>query len=288
MARSYSEIKALITQKYISDPTIQSLYGLLPNMTFEQQFSKFSLENILFSVVAWSILALEQIYDFHKSDVEQLIATKKPHSKSWYVAMFKNFRFGQALPQDEIEYDNTGLTQSAIDAMKVVKHCAANERPGGLTIKLAGESGGDLAPLPAPQFAAVQIYGSKVGDAGVNLHYVNSVADSAKLHLEIYYDPLVLSALGELLSNPSIRPVEDAIHGYLKQMPFNGLFIPKDMEGELKYVEGVKIANITLAESRYGALAFSPIPTSGVVPYAGYLRIMNPADLVITYMPFYG
>ena len=55
MARTIQEIRRSISEAFIADPTIQAGYKLAPGKTFEEQFSKVSLEAILFWVFASAI-----------------------------------------------------------------------------------------------------------------------------------------------------------------------------------------------------------------------------------------
>lgn len=71
-----------MTDVFMANDTIKALYGLDPDpeRTFEDQFSKVSLESILFHVVATCIWTLEKMFDRHKQEVDELISELKPHS----------------------------------------------------------------------------------------------------------------------------------------------------------------------------------------------------------------
>ncbi|MEG2792053.1 MAG: hypothetical protein RSA98_10785, partial [Odoribacter sp.] len=85
MARTIAEIKKEMTEVFIGNETIMALYGLNPEKNFEDQFSKVSLESILFYVVATCIWTLEKLFDRHRQEVTELINELKPHSLRWYA-----------------------------------------------------------------------------------------------------------------------------------------------------------------------------------------------------------
>ena len=85
MARTTQDIRRSISEAFIADPTIQQSYHLTPGKTFEEQFSKVSLEAILFWVFASAIHALEELFDLHRKDVAELVAEAEPHTLRWYA-----------------------------------------------------------------------------------------------------------------------------------------------------------------------------------------------------------
>lgn len=52
MARTITEIKKSMTDRFMSDATILERYGLKAGDSFDAKFSKVSIENILFFTVA--------------------------------------------------------------------------------------------------------------------------------------------------------------------------------------------------------------------------------------------
>jgi len=73
MARSIADIKKEMTGYFIANETVIGLYGLDRSKSFEDQFSKVSLESILFYVVAVAIWSLEVLFDTHKTEISSLI-----------------------------------------------------------------------------------------------------------------------------------------------------------------------------------------------------------------------
>ena len=232
-------------------------------------------------IVAVAIWALENLFDLHKSDVDETIAAMKPHSLRWYAERAKLFQYGYSLPADTENYDNTGIDPSLIEASKIVDYAAVVEQQRGLRIKVAKDNGTDLQALITAELNAFKAYMERIKDAGVKLTITSGAADLLKLNLTIKYDALVLLPTGGRIDGTSAAPVKDAIKTYLKNLPFNGILSTMKLIDAIQAVEGVKDLNLTNIQAKYGALAFTTVVIS-YTPDAGYLRIED-ADLTITY-----
>jgi hypothetical protein len=283
MARTINEIQDQIRVTYVAN---MNAIGIVVNPA---NWSETSVEKLFCDTVAFCFWVLETIFDTFKSDVNSIIAEKKPHSTRWYANKSKDFRYGYDLIPESDTYDDTGLTSDQIAASKVVNHCAVVEQeisPGryGLRIKVATISGSDLADLPTPQLAAFKQYMAEVKDAGVGLLITTGPADSLKLKLRVYYDPLVLNNQGQRLDGTDMEPVQSAIKTYLKNLPFNGVFVLAFLIDQLQKVEGVVIPHLLDAQARYGVLDYTAFAVE-YLPDAGYLRLIDmPNDLTIEWV----
>lgn len=281
MARAIIDIKKEMTGQWMASASVQSAYGFPEGASFEDVFSKVSLESIFFYIVAVCQWTLEKLFDSHKTEVAEIISTLKPHTPRWYAARAKEFQYGDNLMEDSDAYDNTGQTQEEIDGKKIVAYSAVVEQNGGLLIKVARNAGDDLAPLSDGELAAFTDYVGRVKDAGVVVEVLSREADSLKLGLEIYYNPLVLNSKGERIDGTSASPVEDAIRSYLKNTPFNGMLVLAYLTDALQGVEGVVIPHIESAQCRYGEINWESIRVK-YQPFSGYTRL---AGLEVTYIP---
>jgi hypothetical protein len=238
--------------------------------------SKVAIWKLLFYAVAFTVNVLESIFDLFKADMDDMIKQLKPHSPRWYAEKAKSFQYGMTLIQESDQYDNTALTQSQIDATKIVTQAAVVEQNDsvnrGIRIKVAKTAGADLTALTAGELASFTAYMERVKDAGIKLNVTSAVADDLKADLRIFFDPLVLNGLGQRIDGTSMTPVQDAFKNYLKNLPFNGLFVPQLMIDQLQKVEGVIIVKDDSWQARYGANPFASIDVE-YVPDAGYLRI---------------
>ena len=282
MARTIKEIKDSITGSFMSNSVLQAAYEFEAGAVFENEFSKVSVESILFDVVAFAIWLLESIFDNHKKEIDTALYEQKSGTPRWYRNMSLAFQYGFDLLVDSDKFDNTGYTDDQIEASKIIKYCSVKEsiESNRLTIKVAGESGDALEPLDDTQITAFLQYMSEVKYAGVKLNVVNNPADKLLLNMQIYRDVLVLDQYGVSLKNGQDKPVEKAIRAYMKTLPFDGVLVLNDLIAHIRAVEGVDDANITIATSSFydtatsSYTAFQPINVK-TIPVAGYFEIEN-------------
>ena len=281
MARSISDIQTQING-VLTDSLAQ--VGVSIDTT---KWSATNIMRLLVYVFAFCANFLETLFDIFTGDVNTYIANMKPATKLWYANMAKAFQFGFSLLPDSDQFDNGTATDDDIAASKIVNYAACVERQNDngrmeLRIKLATDSGNDLAPLSDQQLTSVTAYLNRIKYAGVPLTVTSSVPDNLKLNLTIFYDPLVLSPAGDRLDGSAQQVVPAAVRNFLLALPFNGIFVVEYLHDAISVVSGVTIAQINSAASKFGGFDFSAINTM-IVPDSGYLRI-DDADLAITYV----
>lgn len=273
MARDQKEIKLQITDEWINNETIQEKYTLVPGQTFEQQFSKVSLENILFSVIAFAIWYFEKLIDQNQTEINEQIANSRPHTLKWYREKALAFMFGYELNESDI-YDTTGLTDEQIAAAKIIAKAAPVKMQGSLRLKVVKRTGDELAPLSPAELNAFESYMNSVTDAGTYVIPTTNVADDLKLTLDIYYNDQILAGDGSRLDGTASTPVLDAIKDYLKSLRFNGAFIGTKLQDEIQTVQGVNMVNIVGAWSKYGLYDYE----NTINPNAGKINEVRVAD----------
>lgn len=282
MARTITQIKNSITAEFIASEKIQSYYELDSSKTFDEQFSIVSFESILFGIFAVAIFVLESLFDTHKTELENLVATKKPHSEKWYRQKALDFQYGFDLLPDSDLFDNTGYTDDTITASKIIKYAAVKqaEAESVLVLKIATETDGELTPISETQQEAFSQYISEIKDAGVAIRTINYLPDILKLTMRIYRDSLVLDENG-VSRIDGTKPVELAISQYLKQLPFNGELVLFDLQEFIKNnAAGVVIPEIVKAETKWIDVAlddYGSFENINVrkIPVSGYFKIEN-------------
>lgn len=280
MARSYEEIKLQITDSFVNVAVVQELYELLPGQTFEQGFSKVSLENIIFSILAFAIWTNEKLWDIFKSEIETEMAKQKIHSKQWYRQKALDFQYGFSVVPGTDQFDNTNKTDEEVEASKIVAQAAcvkliSQSGYGILRIKAAKASGDELVKLDESELTALtQYFLRHAADAGTQVKVTSSDADDLFLWMDIYYDPLVLDPTGARLDGTSATPVIDAIKDFLKSLEFNGALVVQDLEYRLRDIEGIRVAKIKEARSKYAAFSYT---TTGIVN-VGLIDAIRVAD----------
>jgi hypothetical protein len=73
---------------------------------------------------------------------------------------------------------------------------------------------------------------------------------------KIFYDPLLIDSTGAYIDGSSTTPVKDAIKNYLKQLPFNGVYVPEYHNDFVEAIKGVVISEIVSVETQYGLFSF--------------------------------
>lgn len=269
MARSIGVIQQEMLDSIAAD---ENLAGL-------NSQSKVSIYRLIVFIVAFSIWVLENLFDTHKKEVDDIIEAKMPHRPSWYRTKAKAFQYGFALITDTDNYDNTGYTDDQVLDSKIIKYAAVTPSAGQILIKIATEAAGVLAPITPEQKASFDAYILEIADCGVKYIVVNHLPDILLLNLQIFRDPLVLDSTGMSIINGNY-PVQDAINEYMKELPFNGELVLAHFIDKLQKAEGVVIPHIINAESQAidintnQYLAAEPINVK-TVPVSGYFTIPN-------------
>lgn len=256
MSRTISQIQQSIIDAKQSDPVLAEL-----NST--SNVAIWLLWSYIVAVCQWVV---ENLFDSHKAEVDSIIATQRPHTLQWYVTKAKQFQYGVPL---SFESDSYATTTTDL-AVAIISYAAAVELTSMVRLKVATLSAGALAPLSPAQLTSFTAYIQQIKDAGVRMQITSGNPDVLRLKLKIYYDPLVLNAVGERIDGTATQPVLDAVKIFLKSLPFNGLFVLNNLIAALQAVEGVVIGVIDTAEATYAALPYTPV-TVEYAPYAGYM-----------------
>ena len=272
MARTIEEIKADMTANFIKQPAVISAYGLDGKKTFDQQFSRVSIESILFYVFAFALWTLEKLFDLHVSEVKERIDQSEPHTLRWYVNKTKAFMYGHRLMDDSDQYDMSSLSDTDIEKAKVVKYAVASESNTVVYIKVAGERDGKPILLPDSQCAALNSYINTIKDAGVSVKIRNEEADLMRISLVVYYDPTLLSADGTSLTSDN-KPVDDAVRSVITNLPFDGTYRNTDLLNELQKLSGVEVVDISKVEVKLRNAERWTEVVGYNRPYSGYYEI---------------
>jgi hypothetical protein len=273
MARTIAEIKKTMTDVFCENAVIAALYELDPNKTFEEQFSKASIESILFYAAAYCMQTLEKIFDTHKSEVNSIIDNLLPHRAKWYRDKSLNFMVDIDLIPDTDEYDTTGMTDEQITQAKVVHYATAVEEVGSsvLIIKIATGDVGNLQPLPDEQAVQFTAYINEIRDAGVAFNVINQVGDDFACEVDVYYSPL-------FVPSDVLNAVKTAIQDYLNGLPFNGEYSNMALVDAVQRVEGVRVVEFKNAQTG------GQFINAKITPIAGYFTY-NEDNVVVNLTP---
>lgn len=269
MARKIQEIQQEIFNNIAADENLVEL-----NST-----SKVAIFRLFVFIVASAIWFLENLFDNHYKEVQDVIKRDKAHRPSWYKTKALSFQYGFALIPDTDEYNNTGHTDEEIQNSKVIKYAAVTSSGGQLSIKIATETAGVLSPIAPEVKSAFEAYILEIADCGVKYLVVNHLPDILLLNLKIFINPLVLDSTGMSILNGNY-PVQDAINEYMKELPFDGELVLAHLIDKLQKAEGVVIPHLINAESQAIDINTNvykeaqPIDVK-TIPESGYFTIPN-------------
>ncbi|WP_042367910.1 hypothetical protein [Bacteroides neonati] len=238
MARTIEEIGKGMKQALVADATIQEAYGLVPGRTFEEQFSKVSIEATLIYVVASAIWLLERIWDAFREETQQRIDESYVTSQPWYYAKALAFQKGDSLAFDEKTYSFRYLSED--EAKRVIKHVAIRQvTDENLTKLKVYFSGANKQPITGDVRSSFEAYMREIGAAGTHYLFVSQAPDTLRVHLHIYYDPLVLDSTGTRLEGGG-KPIEETIEKYLNALEYGGVFYASKLVDMIQTTPGVR------------------------------------------------
>jgi catechol 2,3-dioxygenase-like lactoylglutathione lyase family enzyme len=284
MARSIAEIKQEIIQYWMGEEVVQRAYGVDAGADFNTNFSNNCIESVKFYIQAVAVWTLEKLFNSHKAEITAIIDELKPHSLRWYVSKAKAFLLGVPLVQDTDYYDTAGMTDEQVKAAQVVKYVSASESDGVVYLKVAGDQGGEPAPLAADTYKAFNEYIAEVKDAGVVIEVINDPAKHFRLQMTVYYNPMVLNEAGVSLADGT-TPVVDTIKLFIKSLPFDGEYQNAKLVDALQALDGVVIPELHLAESSEDGYEWTQI-NAKEKPLSGHYKVYSEDDLNITYVAY--
>lgn len=270
------------TRRLATEASNQDVFDILNNT------SKVAIWKILFYTMAFAVWSLETVFDKFQALIETMLAALLPHTLKWYRTKALAFQYSFNLLTDSDKFDNGTATTQQIEESKVIKYAAVNETTVDgrrvLLIKVAGETGGDLAQLTAVQEAAFTAYMQKIKDAGNKLIIYNRLADLLRCEVDIYYNPLLLDSSGNRLDGGG-KPVDEAAQSYLRNLPFNGEFSIAAFADTLQFAYGISEKNVFVKkfERRTGIGVWQAIANT-FIPDAGYTRF-DTNGLAVNYLP---
>lgn len=245
--RTIEQIKRQMTDQFVADPVIREKYGLSGVVTFDEAFSRVSIESIIFFVVASAIYVVEAIFDRYREDIDAKIAGAVLASLPWYHKIALEYQHGDDLSWDE----KTGSYgyPAIIDGKKKVKYAACQDMGGGVRILVSGaDESGRPKRLSDDVLTAFKYYMNRRKPAGVIVDVYSLDPDILELSLSVQYNPLVLNADGSLVRDRSVFPVEQAVNEYLKNIIYGGTFNKTKLVDSLQAAEGV--IDVVLMEAK--------------------------------------
>ena len=258
-----------MTQQFMADSTIIEMYGFEAGSSFEDTFSALSLESIWFSIVAAAIYVLETLFDAFREDVDAKIAEAVVASIPWYHKISLEFQYGDSLVFDE---KTQGFVYPVIDTTKQIVKYAACRDLGGMVYVLASKDDGSGSPtaLSADELTAFDAYLHERKPAGVLLQAASFDPDQVQVAVTVQYNPQVLSPDGQLIAEPGVYPVEEAIDAYLKGIVYGGALNKTKLVDAIQAAAGVIDVSLTGVSVKTAAEStFTPVARNNYTSVGG-------------------
>ena len=258
-----------MTQQFMADSTIIEMYGFEAGSSFEDTFSALSLESIWFSIVAAAIYVLETLFDAFREDVDAKIAEAVVASIPWYHKISLEFQYGDSLVFDE---KTQGFVYPVIDTTKQIVKYAACRDLGGMVYVLASKDDGSGSPtaLSADELTAFDAYLHERKPAGVLLQAASFDPDQVQVAVTVQYNPQVLSPDGQLIAEPGVYPVEEAIDAYLKGIVYGGALNKTKLVDAIQAAAGVIDVSLTGVSVKTAAEStFTPVAGNNYTSVGG-------------------
>ena len=281
MARTIAEIhnqilaeKAAMSELKNMQPDIDSAQTLLNDLTSSSKVGVWREFAFLIAVAIW---IHEKLWDAFKSEVDAIVAAAIPGTARWYRNMCLLFQL-----EDTMIYKDYKFQYDPIDADKrIIARASATEQGGDVLLKVAKEVSGSPVKLELDELAAFRSYIAKIKFAGTWCNVVSADPDLFNAMLQVHYDASLLNAAGELLSQPGVKPVEDAIVAYLSALPWDGVYMNNALIDAVQAAPGVADVVLTSAAAKANAAANFNTIARTYRTVAGYM-IAN--TLNITYI----
>jgi hypothetical protein len=121
-----------------------------------------------------------------------------------------------------------------------VKFAACRDMGGGVYVLVSGaDSSGNPVALSSDVLSAFESYLRERKPAGVLLSVNSLNPDLVRSVMTVQYDPQVLTPDGELITDPSVKPVEDAVNAYLKGIVYGGVLNKTKLVDAVQGARGV-------------------------------------------------
>lgn len=281
MARTIQEIKKSMTDKFMSDNTLRTAYGITgEDATWDSTFSTVSIENILLYIVAVCAYSLEVLFEAHKEDVDERIAANIVPTVRWYHTQALAFQYGDNLVFDE---KTQSYKYAVVDeSKKIVKYCAVQDAGNTIQILISTDENGKPGIVSDDALSAFKTYMNSIKIAGVLLNVRSLPADKIKIYAKVYINPMVILPDGTRITDGT-RPVVDAINSYLAGIVYGGTFNKTKLVDAIQAVEGVNDVELDNVQAKTNSGAYSNVTGNNYTAESGSF-ISEELTTTITYV----
>lgn len=267
MAHTIQEIKNSMTDKFMQDANLRSIYSISGDATWDNTFSPVSIENMLIYIVSVCAYSLEVLFDAFCNDVNEQIAQNIVPTVRWYHTQAMKFQYGDALEYDEqaekFQYPEVD------ESKKMVRYCAVKDCGGSIQMLVSGDEGGKPSVLSNAILNAFKSYINSIKIAGVILDVKSLSADNIRISAIVQIDPQIINTDGSRISDGKFVVV-DAINSYLANILYGGTFNKTKCVDAMQNVEGVLDVTLSSVKAKAASVAdYSEITNNNYTATAG-------------------
>ncbi|MBQ9255016.1 MAG: hypothetical protein IJ180_09625 [Bacteroidales bacterium] len=226
---SLEEIYKELTDAYVGDATVIAKYGLDTTKTFDEQFSKFALERIIFYTVAFVVYVREKALDKWVKEVEATALTTRYGTKQWWHKMSLAWQKGY-----QVEVDTDGGVGYAIDdaSARIIKYSAIVPDGRTIYVKVAKDSDGELTALSSAELIEFSSYINAIKPLGIKVIGQSMDACVLSVNMKVYY-------YGERDSAEIEKSIKISVETYINNIVFGGVVFKNKVIDAVQQVEGV-------------------------------------------------
>jgi len=206
------------------------------------------------------------------TEIENIIASEKIPTASWYIMKAKEFQYDDVLIIDPVTYN---VSYATIDTTKqIISSCTILEGSNKLVLKVRRK---DTDILSNDERTAFESYLLKIKCAGTQTLVQNFAADLLTLNMNIVYNGIYTLTVIQ-------SAVETAINSYISNIEFDSKFNTNKLVDNLQDIAGVVDPQFDSA-SAIDELGNVTAFVHEYLSYAGYMAInpSYPLSVTITY-----
>lgn len=203
MARTIAEIQTEIINAKEADAELNALTST----------SSTAIWRLWTYITAFVINIFEQYQDVFKTEITEIIESRRIGSLEWYVSTAFAFQLGDSL----INLNDGNYSYPVIDATKqIITRASAKVESSEIKLKVAKGIAPSFTQLTTSELTQFTSYMELVKFAGTAIEYISLNADTLDIQCDIYYDGLLDTATVQ-------ANVEASINAFLSTIPFDGI-----------------------------------------------------------------
>lgn len=237
--------------------------------------------------IAVCISVFEQLNDLFKTELLQTAETLPIGTRYWYAQQMLNYQVGYKLQYNR----ETGrLEYPTIDEeSRLIAGANVTSEADTVVIKVCKDDGtGILTNLTEQEIATCRSYIDDFKFAGTITRLISLPGDNLKLSFRVKIDKNKINSLGQLVSDDTIYPVEDAVSSFIYNFgttSFDDEFLVIKFIDDIQMVDGVINVIVENCECKPASnTEYLDVLTTQFETYkteAGYLQL---TELNITYI----